>query len=190
MSLSLRAASQAVIDTSRGTKRVAREERQAGASGPGKGGRGILDPKLLRGACRRRSASSILAQLIRNPVMFVVELTAALVTLVFLADVVGAGGETSGEVGRTVGFEFQIGLWLWFTVLFATFAEAIAEARGRAQAATLRKTRSETKRPSAACRRDPGRGRLRLTCAAGTSWSSVRARPSPATATSSRVSPT
>ena len=145
MSLSLRAASQAVIDTSRGTKRVAREERQAGASGPGRGGRGIFDPDLLRAALPQSIRKLDPRQLIRNPVMFVVELTAALVTLVFLADLVGAGGTTADEVGRSTGFEFQIGVWLWFTVLFATFAEAIAEARGRAQAATLRKTRSETK---------------------------------------------
>jgi K+-transporting ATPase ATPase B chain len=48
------------------------------------------------------------------------------------------------EVGRKPGFEFQIAVWLWFTVYFATFAEALAEARGKAQAASLRKTRSET----------------------------------------------
>ena len=45
---------------------------------------------------------------------------------------------------RRLGFQVQIAIWLWFTVLFATYAEAVAEARGRAQAATLRKTRSET----------------------------------------------
>ena len=49
---------------------------------------------------------------------------------------------TTGAAG--LGFQFQIAIWLWFTVLFATYAEAVAEARGRAQAATLRKTRSET----------------------------------------------
>lgn len=68
--------------------------------------------------------------------MFVVEVVAALTTLLFLRDLLtGAGG---------YGFSFQINLWLWFTVLFANFAEAIAEGRGKAQAAALRKTKTET----------------------------------------------
>ena len=77
----------------------------------------------------------------RNPVMFVVEITAALVTLIILADLTRLL-PVVGEAG--LGFQVQIGLWLWFTVLFATYAEAVAEARGRAQAATLRRTRSVT----------------------------------------------
>jgi K+-transporting ATPase ATPase B chain len=76
--------------------------------------------------------------------MFVVEVTAVLVTLVFLADLTGVTTATKGEVGRSLGFELQIAVWLWFTVYFATYAEALAEARGKAQAASLRKTRSET----------------------------------------------
>ena len=77
----------------------------------------------------------------RNPVMFVVEITAALVTLIALANLAGLI-PVSGPAG--LGFQVQIALWLWFTVLFATYAEAVAEARGRAQAATLRRTRSVT----------------------------------------------
>ena len=74
--------------------------------------------------------------LMKNPVIFVVEVGAALVLLFLVRDVaIGAG---------RIGFELQIDLWLWFTVLFATFAEAMAEARGKAQAETLRKTRSDT----------------------------------------------
>ncbi len=73
----------------------------------------------------------------RNPVMFVVEVTAAAVTLILARDIFG------GRVGL-VGFELQIALWLWFTVLFANFAEAMAEGRGKAQADNLRKTRTET----------------------------------------------
>ena len=74
--------------------------------------------------------------MVRNPVMFAVEAVAALTTLIFLRDLVtGAGG---------YGFSFQINLWLWFTVLFANFAEAVAEGRGKAQAATLRKSKTET----------------------------------------------
>ena len=58
--------------------------------------------------------------------MFVVEVVAALTTVIFLRDLV-TGGEN-------LGFTFQIVLWLWFTVLFANFAEAVAEGRGKAQA--------------------------------------------------------
>ena len=73
--------------------------------------------------------------------MFVVEITAVLVTLIAIANATGVQ-PTTGPAG--LGFQVQIAVWLWFTVLFATYAEAVAEARGRAQAATLRKTRSET----------------------------------------------
>jgi K+-transporting ATPase ATPase B chain len=74
--------------------------------------------------------------LIRNPVMFVVEVVAVLTTLLFLRGLVTGG--------TALGFTFQIILWLWITVLFANFAEAVAEGRGKAQAATLRKARTET----------------------------------------------
>src|SRR6476660_2383390 len=74
--------------------------------------------------------------MIKNPVMFVVEIVAALTTVIFLRDVVTGGAN--------LGFTFQIILWLWFTVLFANFAEAVAEGRGKAQAESLRKTRTES----------------------------------------------
>ncbi len=74
--------------------------------------------------------------LARNPVMFVVAVVSALTTILFLKDLVTGGAN--------LGFSFQIVLWLWFTVLFANFAEAVAEGRGKAQADSLRKTRSET----------------------------------------------
>ncbi|HUN59798.1 MAG TPA: potassium-transporting ATPase subunit KdpB [Candidatus Binataceae bacterium] len=73
----------------------------------------------------------------RNPVMFVVEVTAVAVTLIL-------GRDLFESHTRLVGFELQIALWLWFTVLFANFAEAMAEGRGKAQADNLRKTRTET----------------------------------------------
>jgi len=74
--------------------------------------------------------------LARNPVMFVVAVVSALTTVLLVKDLVtGAAG---------LGFSFQIVLWLWFTVLFANFAEAMAEGRGKAQAESLRKTRTET----------------------------------------------
>jgi len=73
----------------------------------------------------------------RNPVMFVVEVTALAVTLILCRDFF------SGRTGLAF-FELQIAIWLWFTVGFANFAEAMAEGRGKAQADNLRKTRTET----------------------------------------------
>src|SRR5262245_38846197 len=75
--------------------------------------------------------------MVRNPVMFVVEIGSVLVTILFLRDVRTA---TSAENV----FAGLVAAWLWFTVLFANFAEAMAEGRGKAQAATLRQARSET----------------------------------------------
>ncbi|HKM98995.1 MAG TPA: potassium-transporting ATPase subunit KdpB [Candidatus Binataceae bacterium] len=75
---------------------------------------------------------------VRNPVMFVVEVTAVAVSIILVRDFFGARSSLAG-------FEFQIAIWLWFTVLFANFAEAMAEGRGKAQADNLRKTRTETK---------------------------------------------
>jgi K+-transporting ATPase ATPase B chain len=75
-------------------------------------------------------------KMIRNPVMFVVEVVATLTTILFLRDLVTGAGN--------YGFSFQINLWLWFTVVFANFAEAVAEGRGKAQAATLRRAKTET----------------------------------------------
>jgi K+-transporting ATPase ATPase B chain len=74
--------------------------------------------------------------MIRNPVMFVVEIVATLVTILFVRDLATGAGN--------LGFSSQIILWLWFTVLFANFAEAVAEGRGKAQADSLRKTRTDT----------------------------------------------
>jgi len=132
-----------VVDTARGTRRVAQEDRQAGAAGAPRN-RGIFDPKLLRGALLPAVGKMNPRELAKNPVMFVVEVTAALVTLILVSDFLGITGAAANEVGRGTGFELQIAIWLWFTVYFATYAEALAEARGKAQAATLRKTRSET----------------------------------------------
>jgi K+-transporting ATPase ATPase B chain len=74
--------------------------------------------------------------LIKNPVMFVLEIVTALTTVILIRDL------TIG--GEHIAFEFQIILWLWFTVLFANFAEAIAEGRGKAQAESLRRQRTQT----------------------------------------------
>jgi K+-transporting ATPase ATPase B chain len=72
----------------------------------------------------------------RNPVMFVVEVGAAATSIFFVRDLVKHTG--------MAGFDFAIAAWLWFTVLFANFAEAVAEGRGKAQAEALRKTKSDT----------------------------------------------
>src|SRR6266436_5977296 len=74
--------------------------------------------------------------MIKNPVMFVVEVGAVLTTIELVKDTLQHAGQ--------FGFGLQITLWLWFTVLFANFAEAMAEGRGKAQADTLRKARAET----------------------------------------------
>ncbi|HXQ50396.1 MAG TPA: potassium-transporting ATPase subunit KdpB [Stellaceae bacterium] len=80
--------------------------------------------------------------LVKNPVMFCVEIVSVLTTIFFLRDLITGGGTI---VGMHALFSGQITIWLWFTVLFANFAEAVAEGRGKAQAATLRRTRTETK---------------------------------------------
>src|ERR1035437_2404749 len=76
------------------------------------------------------------AVLVKNPVIFIVGIGALMTTIVVFTDILN---------GHFSNFNFQITLWLWFTVLFANFAEAIAEGRGKAQAASLRKSRTQTK---------------------------------------------
>ncbi len=96
----------------------------------------MLDPKIVMPAIGSSFRKLDPRLMIKSPVMFVVEIVAALTTVIFIRDLV-----TSGE---NLAFTFQIILWLWFTVLFANFAEAVAEGRGKAQAESLRKTRTET----------------------------------------------
>src|SRR6267143_3383778 len=96
----------------------------------------MLDPKIVVPAIRAAFAKLDPRLMIKNPVMFVVEIVAALTTVIFLRNLV-TGGEG-------LGFTFQIILWLWFTVLFANFAEGVAEGRGKSQAESLRKTRTES----------------------------------------------
>src|SRR3974377_2389944 len=93
----------------------------------------IWDPKIIR----RAALDSILKlnprKMMGNPVMFVVEVGSVVTTILLLR-----------HPHTAFAFNLQITLWLWFTVLFANFAEAMAEGRGKAQADTLRKARSET----------------------------------------------
>ncbi len=95
----------------------------------------LADPKIVVPAIRAAFAKLDPRTLIKNPVMFVVEVVAALTTIIFFRELF-TGGEN-------LGFTFQIVLWLWITVLFANFSEAIAEGRGKAQAELLRRTRTE-----------------------------------------------
>jgi K+-transporting ATPase ATPase B chain len=97
----------------------------------------MFDPAILRravGDSFRKLSPRVMA---RNPVMFVVEIGSVLTTFLFIRDV--RTGTTADNV-----FVGLVAVWLWFTVLFANFAEAVAEGRGKAQADTLRKTRAET----------------------------------------------
>ena len=96
----------------------------------------MLDPKIVFPAIGSAFVKLDPRLMIKNPVMFVVEVVAALTTVIFLRDLVTGG--------TGLGFTFQIILWLWFTVLFANFAEAVAEGRGKAQAESLKKTRTES----------------------------------------------
>jgi K+-transporting ATPase ATPase B chain len=102
----------------------------------------------------------------KNPVMFVVEVGAAITTIVMLQQIATASGN--------LGFTVQITVWLWFTVLFANFAEAMAEARGKAQADTLRATNRET--PARRVRNGQEEQWSRQRCARVTSWWCARTR--------------
>ncbi|MBV9786362.1 MAG: potassium-transporting ATPase subunit B, partial [Acidisphaera sp.] len=109
----------------------------------------ILVPAL--GEMFRKLSPRLMA---RNPVMFVVEVVATLTTVLFLRALMTGGSH--------LGFTFQIILWLWITLLFANLAEAVAEGRGKAQADTLRRTRSETvayvQQPDGTARETPSTG--------------------------------
>ncbi|ACF01914.1 K+-transporting ATPase, B subunit [Rhodopseudomonas palustris TIE-1] len=96
----------------------------------------LLDPKIVLPAIGTSFAKLDPRVMIKNPVMFVVEVVAALTTVLFVRDLVTGSAD--------LWFTGQIILWLWFTVLFANFAEAVAEGRGKAQANTLRETRVGT----------------------------------------------
>jgi K+-transporting ATPase ATPase B chain len=96
----------------------------------------LFDPKIVVPAIGSAFLKLDPRTLIKNPVMFVLEIVTALTTVILIRDL------TTG--GEHIKFEFQIILWLWFTVLFANFAEAVAEGRGKAQADALRRQRTET----------------------------------------------
>jgi K+-transporting ATPase ATPase B chain len=97
----------------------------------------IYDQTLLRAAVRDSFRKLDPRHQVRNPVMFVVEVVSALTTALFVQRLLG-GGEA-----HSAGFILAISIWLWFTLLFANFAEAIAEGRGKAQAESLRRSRRQ-----------------------------------------------
>jgi K+-transporting ATPase ATPase B chain len=97
--------------------------------------RSLLDPALIAPALGSALKKLNPLELVRNPVMFAVEVVALVATILFVRDLVAGPG---------AAFSGQLTVWLWLTVYFATFSEAIAEGRGKAQADALRRTRSET----------------------------------------------
>jgi potassium-transporting ATPase ATP-binding subunit len=96
----------------------------------------LFDPQIVRRAVWDSVVKLNPRTLMRNPVMFVVEVVAGVTTILFLRDLLSGTGQPA--------FVGHISAWLWFTVLFANFAEAMAEGRGKAQADTLRRTKTET----------------------------------------------
>jgi potassium-transporting ATPase ATP-binding subunit len=96
----------------------------------------LVDPTIIRRAVRDAVIKLHPRTLMRNPVMFVVAVVAVVTTVLFARDLLAATGSPA--------FVGQIAVWLWFTVLFANFAEAMAEGRGKAQADTLRRTKTQT----------------------------------------------
>src|SRR5919204_5270443 len=94
--------------------------------------RAIWEGKIIRRAWSDAFLKLNPRKMMGNPVMFVVEIGSVITTVLLVRG------------GTAFKFNLQITLWLWFTVLFANFAEAMAEGRGKAQAETLRKARSET----------------------------------------------
>src|SRR5512144_1924273 len=96
----------------------------------------LFDPQIVRRAIIDSLRKLDPRHQIKNPVMFVVEVGSVLTTLLFLQALVGYGEAPAG-------FILAVSLWLWFTVVFANFAEAMAEGRGKAQADTLRRARRD-----------------------------------------------
>ena len=96
----------------------------------------IWDPRIVRQAAIDSVRKLDPRIQFKNPVMFIVEVGSLLTTIVFVQELLNGGGRPL--------FTGQVAFWLWFTVIFANFAEAMAEGRGKAQADTLRKTRTET----------------------------------------------
>ena len=96
----------------------------------------IWDPGIVRQAIADSFSKLDPRIQVKNPVMFIVEVGSLVTTVIWIQELAGGSGRPL--------FTGQVAFWLWFTVLFANFAEAMAEGRGKAQAATLRKAKAET----------------------------------------------
>jgi K+-transporting ATPase ATPase B chain len=99
----------------------------------------LFDAAIVRRAALESFGKLAPQKVAKNPVMFVVEIGSVLTTLIFLRDLIQRGSPST-----PLWFTGLVSVWLWFTVLFANFAEAVAEGRGKAQADTLRRMRKET----------------------------------------------
>lgn len=95
----------------------------------------IFKPEFIKEAIKGSFLKLNPVSMLRSPVMFIVEIGAVITTLITIHNIIK---------GSPFGFNLQISLWLWYTVLFANFAEALAEGKGKAQAESLKKSRSET----------------------------------------------
>ena len=116
-------------------------------SSTSKSRKSIWDPTIVRGAAIGSVLKLNPRKMMGNPVMFVVEVGSVITTILLIL-----------RPHESFKFNLQITLWLWFTVMFANFAEAMAEGRGKAQADTLRKARSETIANRLTGRRKAGAG--------------------------------
>jgi potassium-transporting ATPase ATP-binding subunit len=103
--------------------------------------RSLFSPEILRPALLDSARKLDPRHMARNPVMFVVEIGALITSVIWIVQVFGGGTPGGAD---PAWYTFTVSIWLWLTVLFGNFAEAIAEGRGKAQAATLRAMRSET----------------------------------------------
>jgi potassium-transporting ATPase ATP-binding subunit len=101
--------------------------------------RSLFDPEIMRPAIWESFRKLAPQHVIKNPVMFVVEIGSVITTLIWLRDMIAP---VPGS--QPLWWTFNVTFWLWFTVVFANFSEAVAEGRGKAQAATLRRMRQET----------------------------------------------
>ena len=116
----------------------------------------IWNTQIVRGAILDSFRKLNPRLMMKNPVMFVVEIGSVITTVLLIRNAI------AGSSG--IGFALQITLWLWFTVLFANFAEAMAEGRGKAQAENLRKAGPRLRR-DAFCRMELSRPLLLPSCA-------------------------
>ena len=136
--------------------------------------RSLFDPEIMRPAIWESFRKLAPQHVIKNPVMFVVEIGSVLTTLIWLRDMIAP---VPGS--QPLWWTFNVSFWLWFTVVFANFSEAVAEGRGKAQAATLAQDAPGNQRATFA-QRQGRRNRPGLGCCAKAiplSWKPVKLFP-------------